>query len=96
MEADKAMKHIEIEMLSETTNCPVISVPGRKFPGLVLQGDSLKNLLSHAQEIEELSKSAKAQEELAGAIIALKTKLEGYVKAYETAMRTHNRSLPYS
>lgn len=88
------MKYIEVEMLSETTNCPVISMPGRKFPGVVVQGDSLKNLLNLTEEIEELSKS-EDREELEATIAALKTTLDGYVKAYTAAMKVHNRSLPW-
>jgi hypothetical protein len=88
------MKHIEVEMLSETINCPVVSMPGRKFPGVVVQGDSLKNLLNLTEEIEGLSKS-EDRDELEATIAALKTTLDGYVKAYTTAMKAHNRSLPW-
>ncbi len=35
------MRTIEVEIFSETTNSPVIKMPNRKFPGVVIQGDSL-------------------------------------------------------
>lgn len=89
------MKRIEIEMLSDTINCPVVSVPGRKYPGVVIQGDSLKILLGLAEEIEEQMASDQ-DEDLAVTIERLKRKLSDYVAEYETAMKAHGRDLPYS
>lgn len=88
------MKRVEIEMLSETTNSAVVSVPGRKFPGVIVQGDSLKNLLNLAGEIEELSKS-QDRVELMETIGSLKNQLNNYVQEYEVAMKMHHRPLPY-
>ena len=81
-------------MLSETVNCPVVCIPGRRFPGVVIQGDSLKILLDHAQEIEELA--AQCQNgELNAAVGHLKLILSGYVEEYETTMKASDRDLPY-
>ena len=33
-------------LLTEATNYAVVQLPGRKFPGVVVQGDSLNNLVS--------------------------------------------------
>ena len=33
-------------LLTEATNYAVVQLPGRKFPGVVVQGDSLKSLVS--------------------------------------------------
>lgn len=81
-------------MLSETINCPVVSVPGRRFPGVVIQGDSLKILLDQAQEIEELAIQGQ-NEELNAAVAHLKLILSGYVEEYETTMKANGRDLPY-
>lgn len=32
------------KILANICNCPVVQIPGRSFPGVVIQGDSLKNL----------------------------------------------------
>jgi hypothetical protein len=88
------MKKIEIEILSDTPNCPVVQMPNRKFPGMVLQGDSLRILLDAAEEIYELSGHA-PNAELSDEIVSLREKLAAYVSTYEEAMRSSGRNLPY-
>lgn len=88
------MKYVQIEILSETVNCPVVCVPGRKFPGAVIQGDSLKVLLDHAQEIKGLAANCQ-NEELNAAVAHLLLILSGYVEEYETTMKANGRDLPY-
>jgi hypothetical protein len=87
------MKRIEIEFLSDTSNCPVVKAPGRKFPGVILQGDSLKTLFDAAAEIRDLC--SKNNEDLCAAADALKDRLGGFVAAYEHAMQAHGLELPY-
>jgi len=91
---DELMKTIQIDVLSETVNCPVVQMPGRKYPGLVLQGDSLRNLLDSTEEICELCASAGGAE-LSEAASSLREKLAGFVAAYEQAMKDAGRELPY-
>jgi len=88
------MKKIEIDVLSETINCPVVQMPGRKYPGLVLQGDSLRILLNSTQEICEMCAS-EGNYELLDAATSLKDKLTGYVAAYEQTLKEAGRELPY-
>jgi hypothetical protein len=87
------MKRIEIEMLSETSNCPVVRTPERKFPGIILQGDSLKSLLDAAKEIHGLC--PKDDDELCAAAVALKDRLADFVASYEQAMQANGLELPY-
>ncbi|MBP7947553.1 MAG: hypothetical protein KA191_16005 [Verrucomicrobia bacterium] len=88
------MKQIQVAVLSETSNCPVVQLPDRKYPGVVLQGDSLRILLDSAEEIRELS--AKVQDaELSDAVASLKEKLAGYVSVFEQTMKANGRDLPY-
>lgn len=88
------MKKIEIEVLSEGTNCPVVQIPGRQFPGVVIQGDSLKNLLNLSKEIALLAKGV-ASEELMETATELNELLAGYVGNYESIMRNCGKGLPY-
>ena len=85
---------MQIEVLSETTNCPVIQMPGRKFPGVVIQGDSLKNLLILSGEIAEQAKDTDL-ESLTETVNELKQLLAGYVYNYESTMRNCGKELPY-
>lgn len=87
------IKQIEIEMLSDTVNCPVIRIPGRKFPGVVLQGDSLKALFDAAVELSLLCKEK--GEDISISAVELKDRLACFVDAYEIAMDTHQLQLPY-
>ena len=88
------MKRVEIEILSESPNCPVVRIPGRKFPGIVVQGDSLKILLDHIIEIEELS-SQYSDGEVSAAVAHLKSILVGYIEEFQSTMKSHMHSLPY-
>ena len=88
------MKKIEIEVLSEKTNCPVVQIPGRQFPGVVIQGDSLKNLLNLSEEIALLAKGA-ASEGLMETASELNELLAGYVSNYESTMQNCGKELPY-
>ena len=44
---------IEMAVLCDTVNSPVIQFPGRRFPGILIQGDSLKSMAELADEIGE-------------------------------------------
>jgi hypothetical protein len=89
------MKRVEIEMFSESVNCPVVRMPERMYPGVVLQGDSLAILRGMAEEVIELCQAGD-RENLAAAAEMLREKLAGYVSAYEQAMEEHGLELPYS
>ena len=88
------MKKIEIESFSETTNAAVVRLPGRKFPGIVIQGDSLRALLDSANEIADLCRGSQIPQ-LEDCISELVSLLMGYSQAYEEVLREHNESLPY-
>jgi hypothetical protein len=88
------MKQVQIDVLSETPNCPVVHMPGRKFPGVVLQGDSLRILLDSAEEVCRLCGSVRDSALFAEAV-SLREKLADYVTAYEQVMKASGRELPY-
>lgn len=88
------MRKIEVETFADATNATIVRLPGRKFPGIVIQGDSLKILSDCANVILRLSRElpsdglVDAAEELVGL-------LDGYRKAYEEALHQHQHPLPY-
>ena len=49
------MSKIEIEVLCDDTNGSVVRMPDRAYPGLVVQGDNLINLLYLANEARTYS-----------------------------------------
>lgn len=89
------MKIVEVEMFSETTNSPVIKAPGRKFPGVLIQGDSLKCLLGMVEDIEQ-ARVMSDDSETNSAIYELKKKISDYMSEYEEVMHKQGLHLPYS
>jgi hypothetical protein len=39
---DDSVKKIEVEVLSEAVNAPVLQLRSREFPGVLIQGDTLR------------------------------------------------------
>jgi hypothetical protein len=88
------MKRIEVEILSESVNSPVVRTPGRKFPGVIIQGDSLKNILSLSEEVYGLSRKIK-DSEIEDLALELRDLLGAYLAEYEAAVKANNLELPY-
>lgn len=83
-----------LEVLGKDPNAWVVQVPGRAYPGLVIQGDSLKNLHSLTGALREhLARSDHDEaDEIAGEVRDI---LASYLAAYEKALREHELELPY-
>jgi hypothetical protein len=84
----------EIEVFSEETNYAIVRMPGREFPGCVIQGDSLSILLSCAQRARKLF-SDTDNPELIDEIDELKESLEDRIRHYERVLKAHGFRLPY-
>jgi len=84
----------EMMVLSDAVNSPVIHFPGRQFPGILVQGDSLRVMASLAAEISK-HLSVGDLEEARSVAEDLAEQLGSRVKLYEDALRTHGLSLPY-
>ncbi|MCY1017442.1 DUF6959 family protein [Pyxidicoccus sp. MSG2] len=90
------MERKEVEVFSTASNTAVVRVPGRRFPGVVIQGDSLKLLLDDVRTARELAgAAADSREGLADVIAELEEKLAGYLSVYEETLRAHGLELPY-
>jgi hypothetical protein len=57
------MKVMEIEVFSEASNHAVVKAPGRKFPGIVIQGDSLASLAALAKDLSERLRQLNVQDD---------------------------------
>jgi len=88
------MKKMEVEVFSDAVNNAVTRFPGRKFPGVLIQGDTLHGFLDMALEICELATKSNAFD-IQELSTELKELLESHVSGYEDALRTHNMELPY-
>ena len=88
------MEKIEVEAFCLVTNAAVIRVPGRRFPGIVIQGDSMSIMWALVQEIARLSCECD-NEELTDTIDELMGLVTGYLSVYERTLEDHNHPLPY-
>ena len=82
-----------IEVLSEASNLAVVRMPGRKFPGVVIQGDSLSILVSAAEIIR--ANAPAGDEVLREAAEELCRLLTGRLTHYEKVLRENGIELPY-
>ncbi len=79
------------DLLSDPTNFAVVQLPGRAFPGVVFQGDSLASLI---QDLESAASSADAAEKEASLADVL-NRLRNIQQNYETVLDRRGIQLPY-
>ena len=75
-------------MMTGQQNNAVIRLPGRRFPGVLVQGDSLSVLTGEVQRALDLLRAgdtAAAEEELAFAASHLASLVDGYVRVLDAA-----------
>lgn len=84
-----------VELLSAPTNYAVVKLPGRSYPGVVFQGDSLNSLI---RDLESLRVSAQGfgNEEFTFELQAIIDSLSQVRFAYEAVCDSKGISLPYS
>lgn len=94
------MSKCEIDILSSQTNATVIKLPSRRFPGLLIQGDSLRILYDLAEEARGLLARSNTSDvnfkEASDVLQELESLLRGYLLAYESALKINNMQLPYT
>jgi hypothetical protein len=85
---------LEVDVLTDVINSPVLQFPGRRFPGVLVQGDSLKAMADLATEIVEriavgdIEEARSVADELRG---LLRSRLD----LYEKALKLNGLALPY-
>lgn len=89
------MEYMELEVYSQATNRAVVKMPGRHFPGLVIQGDTLSSLLYLAESICEKSEKT-SDVDLFNESRELRDNLQQLLLHYEATLSKHNIPLPYS
>lgn len=85
-------------ILSSAINAPVVQLPGRRFPAIALQGDTLFGLHQLAERIAKAAASPDlgGSGELAGDAVELAEKIGAYVAIYEATLGERGLPLPYS
>ena len=91
------METIQLEVYSQDSNHAIIRPPGRRFPGAVVQGDSLYILCEEAQYISQrLKELAITDEELLYAAQDHQEKLLDRLLHYQAVLAAHGIDLPYA
>jgi hypothetical protein len=84
-----------VEIYSDTTNAAVMRHPGRRFPGVLIQGDTLHSLCRRADaicaEMKALSDTDHYQE-----ANNLRNALWSYLSHYKAVLGEHEIPLPFS
>jgi hypothetical protein len=89
------MERKEIDVFSNFPNCVIVQVPGRNFPGIILQGDSLSTLFDGTKEIYCRAKQL-PDEEIQYEALMIAEILQEYLAHYEETLKNHGLELPYS
>ena len=89
------MERVEVEAYSQAVNAWVVRTPGRRYPAVVMQGDSLSALCSLAQSVLKRARACRcADEELVDEVEELCDLLRGRLQHYEAVLREHGFKLP--
>ncbi|MGW6981869.1 DUF6959 family protein [Streptomyces sp. NPDC054932] len=88
------MERVEAELFTDGGNDAVVRLPGRNFPGVLIQGDTLSILQTDVAELVELCAAGDLEEarHVAGLLHAdLGEKLQRYAEA----LKAHGIPLPF-
>ncbi|MGC4983242.1 DUF6959 family protein [Streptomyces sp. DT193] len=88
------MERVEAELFSDGGNDAVVRMPGRRFPGVLVQGDSLHILRSDMAEVMEACERGDLDEARDSAGLLLDY-LDTLLVRYEAALGEHEMPRPY-
>ena len=88
------MEHVDAELFTDGSNNAVVRLPGRRFPGVLVQGDTLAALRADLDEVKKgLTEGniTEASESLALVLDDVDSWLERYIRA----LGEHGIPLPF-
>lgn len=89
------MQKKELEVFSEATNLAIVRMPGRKFPGSVIQGDSLSILRGLSEELRNELRDH-PDEDLRYTAQELFEHLDGRLRHYIDVLDAEGIPLPFN
>ena len=89
------MRKDEVEIYSDASNYAVMRHPGRKFPGALIQGDTLHALCQMADNAFEAAKGGNVSEALEE-ISELREALNYRLAQYKQVLGEHSIPLPFN
>lgn len=85
---------ITAEILDPATNCAIVKLSVRRFPGVLLQGDTLNSLYVETRRALAALDPV-ADEAACDALQTVVERLRGCLDFYEATLLRHGYSLPY-
>jgi len=83
------MKKEKVEIYSDTSNYAVMRHPNRRYPGSLIQGDSLKILIDEIQEAKEELESGNIEDTM-GILGVLEERLQERMDVYKKATKGYD------
>lgn len=88
------MYEAQVEIYSDRTNAVVLRHPGRKHPGVLVQGDTLCRLFEQADRACEIANGVLPVDAHAE-LTDLRDALLAYLDHYRTVLGEHGTALPF-
>ena len=88
------MNNTHAVILSSATNNAVVQMPGRKYPGVVIQGDTLMSIIHEIEKVRDTLLQGKSNEAISD-IKYLLEDLTGRIDFYEKVLEENNIQIPY-
>ena len=85
----------EVKLYDHFPNSGIVHMPGRRFPAIAIQGDTLSSMLSKAMEMLEKGKKYK-DEDLYYSALYLAKQLRGQLAHYEEILESEGFERPYT
>lgn len=89
------MRTETVEIYSDTSNAAVLRHPGRRFPGVLVQGDSLHSLCRRADDACKAARGV-IDEDAYDELNELRNALWSYLTHYRVVLGEHQIPLPFS
>ena len=87
------MRKAEVEIYSDQTNAAIMRHPDRRFPGVLVQGDTLYSICQIADETcRAIGRGSPGFEEANEA----RNALQGLLAEYKVVLTEHGMKLPFS
>jgi hypothetical protein len=87
------MRREIVEIYSDASNAAVLRHPGRKFPGVLLQGDTLHGLCQGIDKVlEKLDRSSSVYQDLN----EIRNSLGSFKSHYKSVLAEHDLPMPFS
>jgi uncharacterized protein DUF6959 len=87
------MERVEVELYDRVDNAAIVRLPPRRFPGLLIQGDSLSVLAEDARRLATAIRDGVDAQELAD---DLAKALTGLLANYAATLAANDIPLPYN